>query len=288
MKRLALLLVVVSGCVSPLKSLRDERPLELEGAHFVVKSNGQPDDVERISRSVGKTPQQLQRWGAIKEPVTVFVVPTHGELEFSVGRLGYDWLRAWARYGEVIFQAPSTWTKSDEVLDELVLHELTHCLMFQASGDRDSWETRKIPLWFREGMALVTARQYRRYPSMEDSARWLETHPGLDPFTDGEQLSRAHFLDVYGVALHAFARLVDVHGDASVVALLAQLFKGATFEDAFQTAMGQTVRDYEAEFRAFLQSRRFRELRKSLPVLELPKPQTSKSTQGLNETTPAQ
>ena len=57
---------------------------------------------------------------------------------------------------------------------ELLTHELTHCLMYQRSATADSWPYKGIPLWFREGMASVTAHQGYRRPHDEDIARYLK------------------------------------------------------------------------------------------------------------------
>src|SRR6185295_2154512 len=49
-------------------------------------------------------------------------------------------------------------------VDELMLHELTHCVMYQRSASAADWSRKRIPLWFREGMASVTASQSYRWP----------------------------------------------------------------------------------------------------------------------------
>jgi len=280
--------IVFTGCVSPLKNLRDERLLELDGARFVVKSNGQPRDVARIERALQRAPKEVERWGLLRLPVTVFVVPNHAELETAVGRRGYEWLRAWARFDEVIFQAPSTWAPGAEILEELVVHELTHCLLFQSTGEPDTWEALHIPLWFREGMALSTARQHRRYPSLEDSARWLEAHPELDPFGDGDRLSNVWPVELYGVAVHTFDHLVERYSDEAVKRLMSVMRGGKDFEPAFTEAVGLSPRDFEQQVRGYLKARRFREKKRSVPSLEERLDQTRSSTQGRSETTPGQ
>lgn len=282
---LLLLLVALTGCVSPLRNLRDERALDAEGATFTIKSNGQPQDVARVERALQKAPKELARWGTLRVPVTVYVVPNHAELETAVGRPGFGWLRAWARYDDVIFQAPSTWA-NDGLLEELVIHELTHCTLFQATGDADTWEARRIPLWFREGMAISTARQHHRYPSLEDSARWLEEHPQLDPFEDGERLSHLHSAEVYGVAVHAFDFLVEHHSETTIRKMFEVMRGGKEFELAFTEALGLPPKAFEQAFRAYMKARRFRDENKSVPSARVDQP--SNSTQGRSETTPAQ
>src|SRR5262249_42262530 len=150
-------------------------------------------------------------------------------LEEVVSRSGYDWLRAWARYDEVIVQSPSTWGASSarqKDVDELLLHELTHCLMYQRAGTAEDWRKREIPLWFREGMASVTAEQTYRWMALEDLAQFYEAHPEQDPVTDPDSLYQEQNQVVYGAAHHAFAFLLQRYGEGGVHKTLDAMFKG--------------------------------------------------------------
>ena len=195
------------------------------------------------------------------------MVSTHDDLEAAVHRRGFGWLRAWARYDEVIFQAPNTWAASEERLGELVLHELTHCLLFQRTGTRDTWKDKQIPLWFREGMAIATANQAHLYPSLEDSAQWLQREPTVDPFADGEALSANKSSEVYGVALHAFSFLQSRYGTARLEQLMEAMRQGDDFEGAFEQALGIKVKVFQRDFENYLKLRAFRGSRRSVPLL---------------------
>ena len=78
--------------------------------------------------------------------------------------------RAWAFADQVLLQSPRTWNPvggaDDDELAELIAHEVTHALMYQLMqpGDDPSWAVEEPPLWFREGMASVTAGQGHRRP----------------------------------------------------------------------------------------------------------------------------
>ncbi|MBL8916147.1 MAG: hypothetical protein JNM17_35935 [Archangium sp.] len=269
MRVLGLAILALSGCVSPIVNLKAERPFTLESAKFVIKSDGHSEkDVARLEKSLERVPLATARWGALAQPVTVYIVRNHAELEAAVGRFGFDWLRAWSTFDELIIQAPITWTAVQDVVDELVIHEVTHNLLFQASADANTWLTREIPLWFREGMAISTASQQGRYPSLEDSAQWLEK--GLDPFGDGERLSKNQSTEVYGVGLHAFEFLVRKHGDEKIRALMAAMHAGDVFGAAFEKAIGISVDDFVKSFREFMKQREFRQLRKTVPVSATP------------------
>lgn len=159
-----------------------------------------PEDAEaavEIERGLERAVPRARRWGGFRAPVTITIYPTHKALEEAVGREGYDWLRAWARYGTVDLQSPRTWSLfggTEDAIVELLSHELTHCVMYQQAGSEWTWAYKSIPLWFREGMASVSAGQaYRRsgpvqlfefYEGPEDSVSrafglWLAESLGL-------------------------------------------------------------------------------------------------------------
>jgi hypothetical protein len=141
---------------------------------------------------------------------------------------------------------------------ELVLHELTHCVMYQASGNASTWPRKGIPLWFREGMASWTARQAARWMTLESLASALDHLPEADPLGAPEALYRTQDALVYAAAHHAFTYLVRTHGEEKVRALLARMGGGAGFAQAFQAVMGMDEHAFISRFRAWLLERKFR------------------------------
>src|SRR4051812_39900381 len=108
----AALLLLVAGCTGPLGALRVETPLTISGYRFTLKSSNEGSSADRqaIESALEKATPGLARWGGLEQPVTVYLLASHDDLESAVHRRGFGWLRAWARYDDVIFQAPSTWT----------------------------------------------------------------------------------------------------------------------------------------------------------------------------------
>lgn len=263
MLRRAWVLLVLAGCAGPLGALRVETPLTISGQRFTLKSDERSAaDRQAIESALQKATPGLARWGGLEVPVTVYLLASHDDLETAVHRRGFGWLRAWARYDDVIFQAPSTWTTSQSVVEQLVLHELTHCLLFQRSGTRETWLEKQIPLWFREGMAISTAGQAPLYPSLEDSALWLVRNPTLDAFRDGETLSQGQSVEIYGIALHAFNFLERRYGTDRVQGLMTTMRKGSDFETAFDKTIGVPVVRFQKDFQNYLRLRAFRGIRR--------------------------
>lgn len=255
----AVLVALGAGaCAVPLTTLKAQTLVVTEQAQFTLRSaTGGGADVEQVRAALQKAPDGLARWGGLAHPVTVNLLASRSDLE-AVVRRDYRWLRAWARFDDVMILAPSTWAARDDELDQLVLHELTHCLLFQRTGTREDWAERDIPLWFREGMALWTAKESGRLPTLEDSARWLASHPGADLFADGESLAPDHFEAIYGLSHHAFAFLVQRYGAERVNALLAAMQRGHAFDAAFNEAFGFDARAFQRDFTRWLQWRGFR------------------------------
>lgn len=170
------------------------------------------------------------RFGAVRGPVTITIHPTHSALEAAAGKPGYAWLRAWARADSIALQAVRTWTReeiTDEELHTLLVHELTHCAMYQAIGPQAD---RNIPIWFREGMAAFTADERFAPPSGAPA--------GPASYRDDAPRAYAH-------AERTFRRLVERAGDAPIRRVLARVRAGARFAEAFRESVGVGVEEFE-------------------------------------------
>jgi hypothetical protein len=211
-------------------------------------------EVARIERGLLAVGTRLSRWGSFRQGVYIRVFPDHQALEAAVDRRDYPWLRAWAFGDQVLLQSPRSWNDEPASLqpdlDELLLHELTHALMYQLIEPAEgaaSAAPEEPPLWFREGMASVTADQGHRRLSPADLGRWLATHPGADVLHPTAELYRSEKEAVYGAAHRAFDLLLRLSGDQGVRDLLRAVSMGARFADAFRTTTGHALADFETE-----------------------------------------
>lgn len=256
------ILAVGAGCVSPLENLRERQDLHTPAGEFVVQYA--QDDVggdKLVSKSLAEVTPKLQRWGGLKEPVEVHVMPTHALLEEAVNKGGYSWLRAWAMYKDVFVQTPRTWSffgATQAEVNETLLHELTHCVMYQQSATATTWRRKEIPLWFREGMATYTANQGYRWPTLEDLAQFYAAHPDEDPVGAPEQLYQSQSDIVYGAAHHAFTFLVRRYGLEPIRQVMANMSAGQLFPDAFQAAIGISPKSFVEDFEHYVRLRGFR------------------------------
>ncbi len=237
-------------------TLPDERVVQAGGERFVVRFQ----EVDRktalgVAHSLEIAEPRVTRWGRFTAPVSILVRPTHDALEHAVHRLDYPWLRAWARYDSIDLQSPRTWSylgSVDAQVTELLTHEVTHCLMYQLSGTASDWMYKRIPLWFREGMASVTAHQGYRRPTDEELWRYLRENPGKDPIRDADALYQTEDDIVYGAAHRAFAFLDERYGDGAIRDLLSRMRAGADFDAAFHASIGITASAFVDDFMNYI------------------------------------
>lgn len=219
---------------------------------------------------------RVARWGVLSSPVDVVVHPTHAALEAAVHRSGYEWLRAWARFGQIDLQSPRTWGllgASDREVRELLAHELTHCAMYQLAGDELTWMYKDIPRWFSEGLASVAAEQGYRRGGLQDLCRYYEEAlPGSgdgvagararvargpavavgDPLLDPDPLYQEQSEVVYGAAHHAVVFLLARYGEERVHRIVELMGQGRRFPSAFREAIGIGDAEFASDFRRYV------------------------------------
>ncbi|MBS2023627.1 MAG: hypothetical protein JST92_14585 [Deltaproteobacteria bacterium] len=206
---------------------------------------------------------KASRWGSFRSDhaIDVRVLRDHAALEGAVGHEGYAWLRGWAFSDRVLLQNPRTWPETTDEqlhndLDELLAHELTHVLMYQAIEPQigpmqallsTGREPDEPPLWFREGLASVTAGQGAKRLSPAQLGQWLDRHPGAQLLEPDAELVRTEKEAVYGAAHRAFELFLSLSGDQGVTDLLRAMKGGARFSDAFTQATGLSLKTFEGE-----------------------------------------
>jgi hypothetical protein len=218
--------------------------------HVVRFSEADRGEADRIARCLLRIAPRLARWGAFHWGVELRVYPTHAELEDAANQEDLPWLRAWAWGRSVALQSPRTWSEPiavpDGEVEELLAHELTHALMYQLIEPHLASED-EPPLWFREGMASVTAGQGHRRWGPAELARFVAAHPGTDLLHPSAEVYRVEKEAVYGAAHRAFELLLELAGDGGVREILRRAGEGRTFDQAFAEATGRPLAAFEAD-----------------------------------------
>lgn len=246
----------VSGCYRD--AIIPEFPLEVqmastEAPKSVRLSFFQPD-APIVSDTLKATLYALrenQRWSTLEAPLHVRIFPTHRSLEEAL-QLRLPWVRAWARYGDIWLQSPRTWRRQfyQWPLTELLTHEIAHVVMFQMCCAPNDWEKRPIPLWFREGMASVTAQQGYVRLSVERLAAFFASPRGKRVWRSLESVEALRYSqnELYSLGHWLFDELQQRIKQEGVRQLLLAMRTGKTFEQAFQQQVGSRVQAFLDEF----------------------------------------
>ncbi len=201
--------------------------------------------------------QTLEEWGHFRKPITVTIHPDHDSLERAVRRKGYPWLRGWAKYETIDIQSPRTWggVGLRRRVRELVVHEMTHILMYQYIGNENTWTKRSVPLWFREGHASYVAKQgYRRSKPDELAAYYCGAGYRGDPFTEPKKLLRESPELVYGAGHQGFTELMKTASKEQIMRVYRRTDETGDFREAFHDVFGIYLAQWEDSYREKLVS----------------------------------
>jgi hypothetical protein len=272
----ALLLALAAACAPRVGAERRSQEVALATTRFRVVY--WPEDagaVEDVRRALEVAAARVERWGGLRQPVTILVHRTHADLEAAAQRPGYDWLHAWARYDTIDLQSPRTWGllgASGRRVQEVLTHELTHCAMYQLAGDERSWMGKQIPRWFSEGLASVTAGQERDHAGLRELWAFYQARvpaadgagagpsrasmasvalPG-DPVVDPDPIYQRQSEIVYGAAHQAVTFLLARYGERRVRDVLRRMGAGKRFPSAFREAIGIDEGEFAADFRHYV------------------------------------
>jgi hypothetical protein len=276
------LLLSLAACAHRQTGAGEIRTSELAVGEVRFRVRWLPVDdgaARQVQRILERAAPRVQRWGALQQPITITIHPSHEALEDAVQRPGYAWLKAWAKYDTIDLQSPRTWRwlgVSDEKLEELLTHELTHCAIYQLAGNDLTWMFKEIPRWFSEGIATFTAEQGYRFPGVEQLWQFYEralpagaafgepsggaaphgAHTPVaiygDPIVDSDPIYQDQSDIVYGAAFHAADFLIRRYGEDRVHAVLENMGKGLRFPAAFREAIGITDAEFAADFRRYV------------------------------------
>ncbi|MEM1010369.1 MAG: hypothetical protein AAGJ35_15355, partial [Myxococcota bacterium] len=194
-----------------------------------------------------------QHWHTKEAYVHLYTLPSHRALEQAL-HTRLPWVRAWAKYDHILLQSPQTWKTRyyQWSLTKLLAHELTHVLMYQLCCRRRTWARQRIPLWFREGMASVTAQQQTlRYP-LHQLRRTFQKRTGRAIYANLEnpRVWMHHQKLVYSYSHWMFTHLQKSVGIHRLRMLLEKMRQGMTFSSAFNQHTGLSERAFLHQFQS--------------------------------------
>lgn len=142
-------------------------------------------------------------------------------------------------------------------LDSLLVHEVSHVLLFRAAGGR------ALPRWFQEGVALLAARDWRLADGERLIVGGVSGVPRSTAALERAFAGEGYATDTAYAIAGALAReLVRRHGRDAVARVASAVAAGEEFPQAFRSATGESLADFETAF-----WRRFQLLYRWVPFL---------------------
>ncbi|HAA54288.1 MAG TPA: hypothetical protein DCE42_06010 [Myxococcales bacterium] len=250
-----------------LTSSATEKGMKL---HFYPQDQNVVSDVVSGLRQAA---QRAQLWGPLQVQTHIKVFPNHQSLEEATAR-PYRWLRAWAMYDRIYLQSPRTWRYHyyQAPLQTILTHELTHVVMYQLCCTKSAWHKRHLPLWFREGMATVTAQERQYNWPWKKMRRYLRTSHGKKLMARPSAYLRYQQPLVYALGHWMFAVLVEKWKVKGVRKLLTLMRQGRSFAESFKQVTGLSQNAFKKFFIERSKSTRAPHIRTILRALQTHSP----------------
>jgi len=194
----------------------------------------------RVALAAGRQHLLATCWPYARPPLTVTVslVTTDTFRRWTAGMLP-DWGIGLAAGGRRIVIDAWRSDRLDRPLGEVLLHELAHTLMAQATGPAS------LPRWFHEGVAQYVSGEWRLRDTI---SLMLEGVPDLDDLERGFAGPFPAADRAYRAALLAIRFLVARHGQDVLPQLLLATRRTGDFAAAFAQVTGESLPQFAAAF----------------------------------------
>lgn len=197
----------------------------------------------------------VSRFGPVESaPFRVVITLNREQLDEWAGRELPSWIYAVAleHPSRIVLLGPAAdvATATLERFQEALLHELTHIYLHRLYPTRVGGP---LPGWFHEGLAvhtsggldrsmhraLVRARLFNRFITLEQLRRIVHTSAGLSELAYAQSVVAVQFMD-------------DLYGPEVFRSLFDGLRAGASFRSAFAGAAGETLDAFQTRYQVEL------------------------------------
>src|SRR6185295_15604645 len=198
-------------------------------------------EIERMDPALFRPGLELTGLDDAGPPIAVLVAPENS----AAARAVPSWVSGYAdgAASAVVLLPQRVGRYPYGSLEALVEHEVAHVLIARAAGDRP------VPRWFDEGMAMAASRGQ----DLEDQARvalavLMDGRVTLQDLDASFHGSRPDVQVAYALAGDFVADLLRRHGSTAGAGILAQIARGASFENAFATEIREPLAAVEASY----------------------------------------
>ncbi|MBI5267212.1 MAG: hypothetical protein HY851_08270 [candidate division Zixibacteria bacterium] len=181
----------------------------------------------------------------------IYIVDDLGTFDSLIGGKFPDWGAAAAipTRKRIVLKSPFAFNLNRS-LEELLPHEYSHLVLAHRTGFYSA------PRWFDEGLAMMVSMEWGWSDNLAMSKAavfhqllTLDTIELVNRFSEGQ----AHV--AYATSYLAVSYLYKQYGGEAVNQLLDSLARGRSVDAALLAATGSNYRDFEKEFRVYLEER---------------------------------
>ncbi|MSQ01524.1 MAG: hypothetical protein EXR71_06480 [Myxococcales bacterium] len=206
--------------------------------------------VRLANHAATSIPALAKRLGVLPGPTTqVYVVPSEEAFRTLQPGSTPEWAdgTAWPRWSLIFLKSPSIRDGTATSLSTVLDHELVHVLLGQAFGRRP------VPRWLQEGMAQFYAGEatWERRIALASNEYGLEPLP-LATITTGFPRDAAWAHLAYAQSADFIAWVAGRAGEDGLRTLVRELVAGRSTDDALRAAVGLSVDEADAIWRARL------------------------------------
>ena len=153
------------------------------------------------------------------------------------------------RPDRIIMKAPGIANISFTRMKEVIIHELNHIYIFRIPN----YNT--LPSWFKEGMAMRSSNEFSLLHKIEISRFiWKKQTIPLPRLKNIGKYSRNKVKLAYGESAAAIEALEFYYGEDILINIIGNLRDNQNFEDALDTATGETFADFQVKFELYLEA----------------------------------
>ncbi len=188
---------------------------------------------------------------SLASPVGLFIAPSYQSFLRLTGGAIPHWGEAVADpIKQIIVLKSPRWSVSTANLKTIVIHETVHVLLGQIVGSA------RIPRWLNEGLAVYFSGETGYFGGKQISRAQLTKQliplETIDAVLSFEQ-NKAQL--AYQEAYYAVVYMVEQYGESAIPELLRALRKYKNFHVAFQRTFGESLYQFEQEWRYYLKKK---------------------------------
>jgi hypothetical protein len=226
----------------------DARTDDLVTVFWYAGGDGFSGDIlESANHAAGRLSEQF---GVVAgEPLRIVVYGDEGDFARALPPNSADWIGGQAYPGLNLIVAAIEPDSGEREIGRMVPHEVSHLILAQAT--ENPWNS--PPAWLDEGLAVYNQEtEDERLPDVLDDAvdegrlipiRALNSSFPLDP--DQALLS-------YAESMSVVTYIAGELGQQQLAALIAIFREGVSYDDAVERALGMTIDELDARWKAWL------------------------------------